>query len=71
MGHLLLSVGRTDAAAKKLTVGMLQLAADMTHYLVPSKEPSAYLQAKVLRHTRAPAIVWALLGGRCLACITC
>lgn len=30
-------------------MGVLQLSAEVTHYIVPAKDPSAYLQAKVCR----------------------
>lgn len=32
---------------KKMTIGILQLSAEVTHYVVPAKEAAAYLQAKV------------------------
>ena len=35
---------------KKLTIGVLKLPTEVTHYIVPSKEPAAYLQAKVCRN---------------------
>lgn len=38
---------RSNGQTKKLTVGILQLSAEVTHYVVPAKEPAAYLQAKV------------------------
>ena len=46
--HLLHAVHRSNGQTKKLTVGELQLPSEVTHYVVPSKEPAAYLQAKVL-----------------------
>ena len=46
--HLLHAVPRSNGQTKKLTVGELQLSSEVTHYVVPSKEPAAYLQAKVL-----------------------
>ena len=39
---------RSNGQTKKLTVGEFQLSAEVNHYVVPSKEPAAYLQAKVL-----------------------
>ena len=41
------SVARSNGQTKKLTIGELQLSAEVTHYVVPSKDPAAYLQAKV------------------------
>ena len=38
---------RSNGQTKKLTVGVLQLSAEVTHYVVPAKESAAYLQAKV------------------------
>lgn len=38
---------RSNGQTKKLTVGILQLSVEVTHYIVPSKEAAAYLQAKV------------------------
>lgn len=35
---------------------MFQLSAEVTHYVVPSKEPAAYLQAKVTLPLQAPWI---------------
>ncbi|CAB1108562.1 unnamed protein product [Ectocarpus sp. CCAP 1310/34] len=37
---------KSNARAKKLTVGVLQLSAEVSHYVVPAKESAAYLQAK-------------------------
>ena len=38
---------RGDGKTKKFTIGVLKLPTEVTHYIVPSKEPAAYLQAKV------------------------
>lgn len=38
---------RDNAQNTRLTVGILQLTAEVTHYVIPSKEDSAFLQAKV------------------------
>ncbi|KAG5177473.1 hypothetical protein JKP88DRAFT_347016 [Tribonema minus] len=35
----------SDFTAKKLTVGILELSADVTHYVVPALEAAAYLKA--------------------------
>ncbi|CAM9685567.1 unnamed protein product [Ectocarpus sp. 12 AP-2014] len=42
---------KSNAQAKKLTVGVLQLCAEVSHYLVPAKESAAYLQAKATNNT--------------------
>eukprot|EP00752_Nemacystus_decipiens_P006822 g6124.t1 len=42
---------KSNGQAKKLTVGVLQLSAEVTHYIVPAKEPAAYLQAKATNNT--------------------
>ncbi|CAN0195768.1 unnamed protein product [Ectocarpus sp. 6 AP-2014] len=42
---------KSNAQAKKLTVGVLQLSAEVSHYLVPAKESAAYLQAKATNNT--------------------
>ena len=46
--NLRCSVTRSGGSMKKLTIGELQLSSEVTHYVVPSKESAAYLQAKVL-----------------------
>lgn len=38
---------RSNGETKKFSVGVLQLNTEVVHYIVPSKEPAAYLQAKV------------------------
>lgn len=40
-------VFRSNGETKKLSVAVLQLSAEVVHYIVPSKEPAAYLQTKV------------------------
>ncbi|CAM9101707.1 unnamed protein product [Laminaria digitata] len=42
---------RGGAKTKKLTIGVLNLSTEVTHYIVPSKEPAAYLQAKATNNT--------------------
>eukprot|EP00752_Nemacystus_decipiens_P003003 g2786.t1 len=42
---------RKEGETKKFSVGVLQLNAEVVHYIVPSKEPSAYLQAKATNNT--------------------
>lgn len=42
---------KSDGQSKRLTVGILQLTAKVTHYIVPSKEASAFLQAKATNNT--------------------
>ncbi|CAN0300787.1 unnamed protein product, partial [Ectocarpus sp. 13 AM-2016] len=37
---------KSNCQMKKLTVGVLQLSVEVTHYIVPAKAPAAYLQAK-------------------------
>ena len=49
-------VRRKKGETKKFSVGVLQLNTEVVHYIVPSKEPAAYLQAKV-RTTSASAHV--------------
>lgn len=51
-------VRRNNGEAKKFSVGVLQLNTEVVHYIVPSKEPAAYLQAKV--RTPLPIKHWAL-----------
>eukprot|EP00903_Cladosiphon_okamuranus_P006879 g6699.t1 len=41
----------SNGQTRKLTVGVLRLAAEVTHYIVPSKESAAYLQAKATNNT--------------------
>lgn len=38
---------RSNGQTKMLTVGILELIAEVTHHVVPAKEPVAYLEAKV------------------------
>ncbi|CAM9353479.1 unnamed protein product [Ectocarpus fasciculatus] len=42
---------KSNGQMKKLTVGVLQLAVEVTHYIVPAKAPAAYLQAKATNNT--------------------
>ncbi|CAN0444916.1 unnamed protein product [Pylaiella littoralis] len=42
---------KSDGQTKKLTVGILELSAEVTHYAVPAKEAAAYLQAKATNNT--------------------
>ncbi|CAM9545236.1 unnamed protein product, partial [Hapterophycus canaliculatus] len=42
---------KSDRQTKKMTIGILQLSAEVTHYIVPAKEPAAYLQAKATNNT--------------------
>eukprot|EP00903_Cladosiphon_okamuranus_P006877 g6698.t1 len=42
---------KSNGQTKKLTVGVLELSAEVTHYIVPSKESAAYLQAKATNNT--------------------
>eukprot|EP00904_Undaria_pinnatifida_P004389 jgi/Undpi1/13951/HiC_scaffold_9.g03602.m1 len=45
------AVIKSNGQTKKLTIGELQLSAEVTHYVVPSKDPAAYLQAKATNDT--------------------
>lgn len=38
---------RTNKPARKLTIGVLKLSAEIVHVIVPSRQPAAYLNAKV------------------------
>ncbi|CBN77797.1 conserved unknown protein [Ectocarpus siliculosus] len=42
---------KSNGQMKKLTVGVLQLSVEVTHYIVPAKAPAAYLQAKATNNT--------------------
>ncbi|CAM9685635.1 unnamed protein product, partial [Ectocarpus sp. 12 AP-2014] len=42
---------KSNGKMKKLTVGVLQLSVEVTHYVVPAKAPAAYLQAKATNNT--------------------
>ncbi|CAM9649156.1 unnamed protein product [Pylaiella littoralis] len=42
---------KSNGQTKKLTVGILELSAEVTHYVVPAKEAAAYLQAKATNNT--------------------
>ncbi|CAM9996289.1 unnamed protein product [Ascophyllum nodosum] len=42
---------KSNGQTKKLIVGEFQLSAEVNHYVVPSKEPAAYLQAKTTNDT--------------------
>ncbi|CAM9465106.1 unnamed protein product [Scytosiphon promiscuus] len=42
---------KSNGETKKMTVGVLQLSAEVTHYIVPAKHPAAYLQAKATNNT--------------------
>ncbi|CAN0048331.1 unnamed protein product [Ectocarpus sp. 12 AP-2014] len=42
---------KSNCQMKKLTVGVLQLSVEVTHYIVPAKAPAAYLQAKATNNT--------------------
>ncbi|CAM9390615.1 unnamed protein product [Ectocarpus sp. 8 AP-2014] len=42
---------KSNDEMKKLTVGELQLSAEVTHYIVPAKAPAAYLRAKATNNT--------------------
>ncbi|CAM9179132.1 unnamed protein product, partial [Sphacelaria rigidula] len=42
---------KSDGYAKRLTVGVLELSVEVTHYIVPSKASAAYLQAKATNNT--------------------
>ncbi|CAN0120550.1 unnamed protein product [Scytosiphon promiscuus] len=42
---------KSDKRTKKMTIGILQLSAEVTHYVVPAREAAAYLQAKATNNT--------------------
>ncbi|CAM9643751.1 unnamed protein product [Ectocarpus fasciculatus] len=42
---------KSNGQMKKLTMGVLQLSVEVTHYIVPAKAPAAYLQAKATNNT--------------------
>ncbi|CAM9779998.1 unnamed protein product, partial [Hapterophycus canaliculatus] len=42
---------KSNGETKKLSVAVLQLSTEVVHYIVPSKEPAAYLQAKATNST--------------------
>ncbi|CAM9996220.1 unnamed protein product [Ascophyllum nodosum] len=42
---------KSNGQTKKLTVGVFQLSAEVNRYVVPSKDPAAYLHAKATNHT--------------------
>jgi hypothetical protein len=46
---------KSDRSMQKLTVGVLELAAEVTHYVVPSLEAAAYL--KVSAHACIAALI--------------
>lgn len=54
----LVVVRRRKGETKKFSVGVLQLNTEVVHYIVPSKEPAAYLQAKVRTTSFCPRDFW-------------
>ncbi|CAM9464964.1 unnamed protein product [Scytosiphon promiscuus] len=42
---------KSNGETKKLSVAVLQLSAEVVHYIVPSREPAAYMQAKATNST--------------------
>ncbi|CAN0080877.1 unnamed protein product [Pylaiella littoralis] len=42
---------KSNGQTKMLTVGIRELIAEVTHHVVPAKEPVAYLEAKVINNT--------------------